>query len=36
VLLVIGIAGSCVALVVQIVSLARRLIGHTPHMRTGH
>jgi hypothetical protein len=36
VLLVIGIAGSCVALVVQIVSLARWLTGHTPHMRTGH
>ena len=36
VLLVIGIAGSCVALVVQIVSLARRLAGHTPRMRTGH
>ena len=35
-LLVIAIAGSCVALVVQIVSLARRLTGHTPHMRTGH
>ena len=35
VLLAIGIAGSCVALVVQIVSLARRLTGHTPHMRTG-
>jgi hypothetical protein len=36
VLLVIGVADSCVALVVQIVSLARRLTGHTPHMRTGH
>jgi hypothetical protein len=39
VLLVIAIAGSCIALVVQIVSLARWLTGHTPHgghMRTGH
>ena len=36
VLLVIGIAGSCVALVVQIVSLARRLTGHTAHMRAAH
>jgi hypothetical protein len=39
VLLVVGIAGSCVALVVQIVSLARWLTGHSPHgghMRTGH
>jgi hypothetical protein len=32
-------AGSCIALVVQIVSLARWFTGHTPHgghMRTGH
>ena len=39
VLLVIAIAGSCIALVAQIVSLARWLTGHTPHgghMRTGH
>jgi len=39
VLLVIAIAGSCIALVVQAVSLARWLTGHTPHsghMRTGH
>jgi hypothetical protein len=39
VLLVIAIAGSCIALVVQIVTLARWLTGHTPHggrMRTGH
>ena len=39
VLLVIAIAGSCVALVVQIVTLARWLTGHAPHggrMRTGH
>jgi hypothetical protein len=37
-LLVIAIAGSCIALVVQIVALARWLAGHTPHgghMRTG-
>jgi hypothetical protein len=38
-LLVIAIAGSCVALVVQIVTLARWLTGHSPHtghMRAGH
>ena len=38
-LLVIAIAGSCIALVVQIVSLARWFTGHSPHgghMRTGH
>ena len=38
-LLVVTIAGSCVALVVQIVTLARWLTGHTwhgGHMRTGH
>jgi hypothetical protein len=38
-LLVVTIAGSCIALVVQIVSLARWLTGHTPHgghVRTGH
>ena len=38
-LLVVAIAGSCIALVVQIVTLARWLTGHTPHggrMRTGH
>ena len=37
-LLVTVIAGSCIALVVQIVALARWLAGHTPHgghMRTG-
>lgn len=31
VLLVVAIAGSCIALVVQIVTLARWLTGHTPH-----
>ena len=39
VLLVIGIAGSCLALVVQIVSLARLAAGrrsHRGHLRTGH
>ena len=39
VLLAVAIAGSCVALVVQIASLARWLTGHSPHgghMRTGH
>lgn len=39
VLLVIAIAGSCIALVVQIVTLARWLTGRAPHggrMRTGH
>ena len=38
-LLVTVIAGSCIALVVQVVALARWLAGHTPHggrMRTGH
>jgi len=39
VLLIVVIAGSCIALVVQIVTLARWLTGHAPHgghMRTGH
>ncbi len=39
VLLAVAIAGSCIALVIQIVSLARRFTGHTPqdsHVRTGH
>ena len=39
VLLAIGIAGSCIALVAQVVSLARWLAGHATHgghMRTGH
>jgi hypothetical protein len=39
VLLAVGIAGSCIALVAQTVSLARWLTGHSPrggHMRTGH
>ena len=39
VLLVVAIAGSCIALVIQIVSLARWFTGHTPHgshLRTGH
>jgi hypothetical protein len=38
-LLVVAIAGSCIALVVQIVLLARWLTGHSPHgghMRIGH
>ena len=38
-LLIVAIAGSCVALVVQIVSLARWLAGHSPHgghIRTRH
>ena len=38
-LLVVAIAGSCIALIVQIVALARWLTGHTSHggrMRTGH
>jgi hypothetical protein len=38
-LLVIAIAGSCIALVAQMVSLARWFTGHSPHggrMRTGH
>jgi len=39
VLLVVAIAGSCIALVAQIVSLARWFTGHTPHgghLRPGH
>jgi hypothetical protein len=39
VLLFVAIAGSCIALVVQIVTLARWLTGHIPHggrMLTGH
>ncbi len=39
VLLIVAIAGSCIALVVQIVSLARWFAGRTPHdshLRTGH
>ncbi len=39
VLLVVAIAGSCIALVVQVVSLARGFTGHTPHgghVRAGH
>ena len=39
VLLVVGIAGSCIALVIQIVSLARWLTGggaRGGHLRTGH
>ena len=39
VLLAVAIAGSCIALVVQIVALTRWLTGHTPHgghLRTGH
>jgi hypothetical protein len=39
VLLVIAIAGSCIALVTQIVSLARWFTGHSPHgghMHAGH
>ena len=39
VLLAVAIAGSCIALVVQIVSLMRWFTGHTPHgghLRTGH
>jgi hypothetical protein len=38
-LLVVAIAGSCIALLVQIITLARWIAGHTPHggqMRTGH
>lgn len=38
-LLAVAIAGSCVALVVQAITLARRLAGHTSdasRMRTGH
>jgi hypothetical protein len=37
-LLVICIAVSCIALLAQIVALARWIAGHTPHshMRTGH
>jgi hypothetical protein len=34
VLLAVGIAGCCIALVAQIVSLARALTGHSP--RGGH
>ena len=39
VLLAVAIAGSCIALVVQVVSLVRWFAGHTPHgshVRTGH
>ena len=39
VLLVVAIAGSCIALVVKVVLLARWFTGHAPHgshMRTGH
>jgi hypothetical protein len=39
VLLVVAIAGSCIALVAQIVSLARWFTSHPPHgghIRTGH
>jgi hypothetical protein len=39
VLLIVAIAGSCIALVVQLVTLARWLAGHAPHgghVRTGH
>jgi len=39
VLLAVAIAGSCIALVVQVVSLGRWLTGHTPHgsrMHAGH
>jgi hypothetical protein len=39
VLLAVAIAGSCIALVAQLVSLARWLTGHSAHgghMRTGH
>jgi hypothetical protein len=38
-LLVVCIAGSCIALLAQIITLARWIAGHTPHggqMRTGH
>jgi hypothetical protein len=38
-LLVVAIAGSCIALLAQIITLARWIAGHTPHgghMRTGH
>jgi hypothetical protein len=38
-LLVVCIAGSCIALLAQIIALARWIAGHTPHgghMRTGH
>jgi hypothetical protein len=38
-LLVVCIAGSCMALLAQIIALARWIAGHTPHgghMRTGH
>jgi len=39
VLLVVAIAGSCIALVVQVVSPGRWFTGRIPHgsgMRTGH
>ena len=39
VLLIVAIAGSCIALVVQLVQLVRALAGHAPgsgHPRTGH
>ncbi len=39
VMLAIAIAGSCIALVVQIFTVARWLTGHTPYggrIRTGH
>jgi hypothetical protein len=39
VLLMVAIIGSCIALVVQVISLARWFTGRTPHgghMRTGH
>ena len=38
-LLVVAIAGSCIALLAQIITLARWIADHTPHggqMRTGH
>ena len=38
-LLIVAIAGSCIALVVQLVQLVRALAGHAPgsgHPRTGH
>jgi hypothetical protein len=38
-LLVVAIAGSCIALLAQIITLARLMAGHTPHggqMRAGH
>jgi len=39
VLLIVAIAGSCIALAVQVVALARWLTGHISHngrTRTGH